>query len=215
MKNKQIFVSMAFLLLWAIPIVAQEAPLPDDDSLETIHEMRETRERRERAATAPRLAREELTEEQIQETLVYLEAQDPPVAEFLKQLQTEKPHQFRREISKNYYALQRMKMMKERGVEQEEYERMLKRYKMETQVRMLAEKYKRADERQKGKYKTELRAVLDKLFDLREVDRMKEVERLEGRLEELQQSLKNRKENKEKIIDRRIDQLIGNDDLEW
>jgi len=61
-----------------------------------------------------------------------------------------------------------------------------------------------------------LKDVVTKLFDVREKSRVREVELIKKRLEELTQMLEKRKENRDAIIEKRIKQLSGESDpLDW
>jgi DNA repair exonuclease SbcCD ATPase subunit len=61
-----------------------------------------------------------------------------------------------------------------------------------------------------------LKEAVTKLFDLREQARVREVEDLKKRLEELTRMLEKRKANRDQIIEKRIRQLSGElDELDW
>jgi len=64
-----------------------------------------------------------------------------------------------------------------------------------------------SDERQ-GKADS-LRALLNNIFDLKQENRRREIERLQREIQELQRSLQKRKRMREPMIDRRFDQLVG------
>ncbi len=68
----------------------------------------------------------------------------------------------------------------------------------------------------KTKLKSQLIKTLNKLFELKEENRRNEVKELEEELKELRKSLRIRMENKDEIIKRRVQELLGEDDyLEW
>ena len=64
--------------------------------------------------------------------------------------------------------------------------------------------------------KNKLRRNLLELFTLKEEDRKKEVEELKHKLAKLEKVLNVRMKNKDEIIKRRLEELIGEEDyLEW
>lgn len=87
---------------------------------------------------------------------------------------------------------------------------------LEIDVQLLTLKYKNANKASKSKIKKDLTAALSDMFDIREAKKQKEVEQLETRLQKLNESLKARKQNKDIIIERRIQELLGDSKyLEW
>jgi hypothetical protein len=76
--------------------------------------------------------------------------------------------------------------------------------------------YQNAKSDEQQKIKTQLKKELEKLFDLKEHERRLEVEMLESEIKELRASLDARKNNKNEIINRRLNELIGMGDyLDW
>ncbi len=65
------------------------------------------------------------------------------------------------------------------------------------------------------KIRGELRAKLEVLFDAREKDRQANVERMEGEMNRLKDALKQREENRDTIIDERLNEMTGSDTLKW
>jgi len=72
---------------------------------------------------------------------------------------------------------------------------------------ILAGKYSVAEPSQKQKILAELELTLDTLFDLREEARREEVQELKARINELENILAIRKNNKDKIIQKRLWEL--------
>ena len=68
----------------------------------------------------------------------------------------------------------------------------------------------------KNKIESQLQTTLSQIFDLRETQRMEEVEKLEQKLAELKESMNLRNSNKQAIIEERLRTLIGKDRyLRW
>ena len=95
-------------------------------------------------------------------------------------------------------------------------ERENKIFEAEVEVEALAAKHKNTNEKEQRKIKQELKKELNILFDLKEQRRKQEVEELQQELSELKKSLEVRLRNKDKIIERRMQELLEEDQyLEW
>ncbi|MCG6912579.1 hypothetical protein LJE86_01545 [bacterium BMS3Abin03] len=100
--------------------------------------------------------------------------------------------------------------------EKERMENERKIEEMEVKTEALGIRYEYASSTEKQKIVSELKAVLNKLFDMKEKARSLEVEMLERELTQLKESLKVRKQSKDEIINRRLNELIGKGDyLDW
>lgn len=84
-----------------------------------------------------------------------------------------------------------------------------KQKELEIDVELLALKYKNADSGNQSKIKSELSSKLSELFDIKELKKQEEVKQLEKRLQELKESLIARKQNKNEIVARRVQELLG------
>jgi len=91
------------------------------------------------------------------------------------------------------------------------YERLIRERTMEKEaqdlarvVRMLPED---SDER-RGKVDS-LRALLNEIFDLKQENRRREIERLQRQIQEVQQSLQERRRMRDRMIEQRLNQLLG------
>jgi hypothetical protein len=83
-------------------------------------------------------------------------------------------------------------------------------------VELLALKCKNSDKESAQKYKNELSSKLSELFDLRESKKHDELVQLEKRIKDLKESLQERHDNKQEIMQRRIQELLGNPkNLNW
>jgi hypothetical protein len=86
----------------------------------------------------------------------------------------------------------------------------LKREKeLEIEAELLALRIKKADRTAQPKLRNELVGVLNELFDIKETKKEAEIKQLEQRLQELKESILARKENKNEIIQRRIQEMLG------
>ena len=80
----------------------------------------------------------------------------------------------------------------------------------------LGERARCAEPVERERIAKRLAEVLGKLFDLREENRAREVGELKRRLEALEKELANRKGNKERIVEQRRRELLGEKgELDW
>ena len=64
--------------------------------------------------------------------------------------------------------------------------------------------------------KKELVSTLNELFDLKEADKKREISRLENELKKLNDMIDSRNKNRERIIDKRFNEMMGQPEyLEW
>ena len=101
--------------------------------------------------------------------------------------------------------------------EKERYETENKVNELEVITESLRIRYEHAkNDNDKQKIINELKPNLNQLFDAKENLRSLEVDMLEKELAQLKESLKVRKQNKNEIINRRLNELIGKGDyLDW
>ena len=100
--------------------------------------------------------------------------------------------------------------------EKETWEREQKIFEAEIKAEALAAKYSKARQAEKENIKRDLKEELKTLFDKKEERRREEVSELEIQLQELKKSLEVRQKNKNQIIERRIQELLEEDEyLEW
>jgi hypothetical protein len=101
--------------------------------------------------------------------------------------------------------------------EKERYDNERRIDEMEVRSEALGIRYEHSSsESEKQKIVSGLKTVLNQLFDMKERSRTLEVEHLEKELKQLKESLKVRKQSKNEIINRRLNELIGKGDyLDW
>ena len=80
---------------------------------------------------------------------------------------------------------------------------------LEIDAELLALKIKNAEGNTQQKLKSELVGVLNQLFDIKEKRKEAEIKQLEKRLQELKESIQARKQNKNEIVQRRIQEMLG------
>jgi hypothetical protein len=75
----------------------------------------------------------------------------------------------------------------------------------------LAERYRRVGEGDRGALRKELAEVVTKHFEVRQQRRELELKRMDEQLARLRDAIKKRQESRQRIIDRRVSELVGSD----
>ncbi len=88
-------------------------------------------------------------------------------------------------------------------------ENLKKEKELEIDAELLALKIKNEDGSTQQKLKGELAGVLNQLFEIKEKRKETEIKQLEKRLQELKESIQARKQNKNEIVQRRIQEMLG------
>jgi predicted nucleic acid-binding Zn-ribbon protein len=78
----------------------------------------------------------------------------------------------------------------------------------------LSDKLRKSEGDDRARMREELLKSLGRLFEMRESARAKELEELEKRVAELKSMLRKRQENKDKIIEKRAQEMVG-EEFEW
>jgi len=100
--------------------------------------------------------------------------------------------------------------------EREQYETQKQIQQLELFTVSLGFRYEYANDSDKQKIISDLKSRLNQLFDMKEKARSLQVGMLEKELAQLKESLKVRKKNKNEIINRRLNELIGKGNyLDW
>jgi hypothetical protein len=91
------------------------------------------------------------------------------------------------------------------------YERLVRERTMEQQAQNLAHMIRMLpdDSGERGAKVDSLRALLNTIFELKQENRRREIERLQRQIQEVQRSLQKRREMRERMIEHRLDQLLG------
>lgn len=71
------------------------------------------------------------------------------------------------------------------------------------------------DSNERSKLTGQLKAAVEKAFDLRQKQQLADVERLEKQLHQARERVDQRQKLRDRIVERRIQSLIGDDELEW
>lgn len=83
------------------------------------------------------------------------------------------------------------------------------------ETRLLCEEYRRKKSGDRTDVEARIREKVEKLFDLRERERASQLDRMEKEIVRLRKELDGRKELRDKIVDRRLDEILGRDKTQW
>ena len=159
---------------------------------------------------------QKLTPEQEQEALDHVKATYPEEKyQKLLELQGTRDMLYHRLLMRAYREMQYVDQLKERDPEQ--YEAMQEKEKLEVETKELVDQYKSTEnESQKEELKSQITELLNKIFDIRQQNREKEIQRLEERLAEAKANNKKRLQNKEEIVAERLNELLGDEKwMQW
>ncbi len=160
------------------------------------------------------LNQNEITSEREEKVLHYVSQAYPYKYENLIQLRSRRPALYRQALLRAYKEMQFAERLREENPEQ--YENLKLERELESQSQELAEQYKNAEtDAEKEAIEEKLRSVLIQAFEVRQANRQFEIDKLELRLQELKEKNEERQQNKTKIIQLRIDELLGLGELKW
>jgi len=86
---------------------------------------------------------------------------------------------------------------------------------LDRQTRQLAGEFREAPADKKDEIKKKLQETVAQHFEVRQQRRALELKRLEAELTRLRESMENRNKEKQQIIDRRVSELLGQDDNQF
>jgi len=91
------------------------------------------------------------------------------------------------------------------------YERLVRERTMEQEAQDLARVVRMLPEGSEDRRAQvdSLRTLLNEIFDLKQENRRREIERLQRQIQEVQRSLQERRQMRDRMIDRRLNQLLG------
>jgi hypothetical protein len=149
------------------------------------------------------------------ETEKLLKELDPERLERMNHLREVDPQMYMKLFEET--QRERMKLRELKEHDPQRYEQVIQERKMESEIEGLAMQCRKSQNNdEKEGLKKQIKSQLEKLFDLREAQRETEIKRLEEQLTKLKEKMKTRKANRDKIIERRQKELVGeDDDMGW
>lgn len=150
-----------------------------------------------------------------EEVRVWLKDNEPETFRRLNQMQEEgKREDVQRILGETSMRMRELNDLKTR--DPKGYERMQELRRLEREGMELAEQARRASAEEKEAASKKLQENLAKQFDLREEQRVREITELKRRVEALEKALGDRKAGKEKIVEKRRRELMGEKvDEDW
>jgi len=151
---------------------------------------------------------QELTDEQVAEILAFVKEKMPWRYEQLKALKETKPDFFRRTCRRLRFEISQLQRLKKDNPEA--YETTMEEHRLRARVVDLAADARKAEsEEARRKAVTELRGVLQRLFDVEGKAREAQIHELEERIQQLRRQLAERAEQRDRIIEHLLEKMIS------
>lgn len=140
-----------------------------------------------------------------EKVLATIRKHDAEFAKKLEQMKEAAPGKYRMILQMSGKMLMGAKMEGDEALEKDAVRGLA----LEFESKELSMKYAKADEAGKKEIKARLGKVLAELFDLKTKGQELRVKKMEGELGGLRKKIENRKANKAKIVEQRLEQLTG------
>jgi len=147
--------------------------------------------------------------------LAKIQSEEPDEITPLQQEKLKNPTRYERQLAKLWDDIRRLDKLKIEDPAR--YNNMKKQLQLERDCRMLAQEYHTSnDDARKSQIKINLKSYLTELFNIREAERAGKVAELEEELAQLKETLAFREKNKVKIIEKRLQEMLAEDEmLQW
>jgi hypothetical protein len=147
--------------------------------------------------------------------LANIQAEEPDEIEPLQQEKLRNPGRYEEQLAKLWDDVRRLEKFKQEDPAR--YNNLKKQLQLERDCRKLAQEFRKSkDAARKSQIKADLKNNLTELFNLREAERAGKVTELAQELAQLKEMLAFREKNKDRIIEKRLNEMIGeNEILEW
>lgn len=157
----------------------------------------------------------ELGQEWEKTILERIKAEEPEEIEPLRKEKLKNPARYEEQLAKFWNDLGRLERFKRENPAR--YNNLKKQLQLERDCRSVVQQFRKTnDAAQRAKLRIDLKNYLTELFNLRETEREEKVAELEQELAELREMLAFRAKNKDKIIEKRLNEMIGEGEkLEW
>jgi len=160
-----------------------------------------------------------LTPEEEQRALEFVRQFDPDRLSRLEALKVRSPHRYAIMVHRLSWAQGRLAELQQEDTVayREHLETFRRMFALETDAEDIATRYRStSDEQTKQQLRAQLTQVLAQLFDMREQMKQEEIRRMTGELERLRRIVEQRRKNKSAIIERHVQQMLGElDAMEW
>ncbi len=130
------------------------------------------------------------------------------IINWLEVLKTYKPDEYRSKVREFAKKLRILNKVKDKNPEK--YAAYIKAIKLEVKCSKLGKKYGEAKtEKDKEKIRNELKEALGELFEIKQAENEDRIKQIEKKLSELKEKNSLRKEHREEIVNRRLEQLTA------
>jgi hypothetical protein len=184
----------------------QEMPPPPRDNKEAIREYEKAQQLFEQyRLSAP------FSEEQAKEIIGFFSQIDPEIEDEMKLLKSRNLREYQERLRQMEKEMRYLSRLQE---EPERFEQAIVLRKLEVQCNKLAREYHKSnDDTKKSQLEQEIKEKLVQLFEMKEQEKELEIARIMDRVDKMRQEMKERKANKDKIIELRLNELTGKEHL--
>jgi len=138
--------------------------------------------------------------------------EEPNEIEALQQEEQKNSAKYEKKLVKLWDDVRRLEKFKKEDPVR--YNKLKRQLKLERDCRTLAHEYRKLkNENRKSQIRADLKNCLTELFNLREAERAEKVTELEQELARLKEMLAFREKNKDKIIEKRLREMLDEDEL--
>ena len=132
----------------------------------------------------------------------------------LETLKAKNPDAYRRRIGQSSRKIRHLKHMKEKDPER--FKSQVEMLRQEGKCAKLTKEYRDAQtDEEKAKIRAELKQILDQLFDKKQGENEARVKQLEDQISKLKARNEERVKSKAEIVEKRLEQLTPEKNLEW
>lgn len=154
-----------------------------------------------------------VTPEMEAQFLAFMKQNDPASVEDLSRLKSQDPQHYQRVVAEGLQRMRFLEMTKK--TDRAAYDGLMQEFRLDATSRRLVREYRDGPADKKAAVKKQLETVLSQLFDLRESNRKRQIERLEKQLAELKATTQARGKNKSSIVQRRLEDLLADPSTSW
>jgi hypothetical protein len=152
------------------------------------------------------------SEEQAKEIIGFFSEIDPQIEDEMKVMKSRNLREYQERLRRMDKEMRYLSRLQDE--EAERFDQAIALRKLEVQCNKLARLYRKSnDETKKSQLEQEIRDKLVQLFKMKEQEKELEITRIMDRVDKMRQEMKERKANKDKIIELRLNELTGKEHL--
>lgn len=148
-----------------------------------------------------------------EQILHFLQQNLPERALQLSEQKAKDPEAYRRELRR--LGLRTAPLRRLQSIDPAAFATALEEFKAEEKLHSLRQAYQAAGEGERAGLKSQMKPLLDQLFSARQARERKRLERLKQEVARQEARLSRRESSKQQIVNRRLEEITGDDALRW